>query len=228
MHWLPSRWRYSNVMSTIAVFIALGGASYAATQLPKNSVGTKQIKNGQVKHADIGKNAVTSTDVKNGSLLSADFKAGQLVAGAAGPQGLKGADGAQGPKGVAGSPGRSALTPLGADETVRGVVGLDAEAPAATGDYRATASYPIPLSAVPAAFIVGDTPGSEVCTGTLTDPTAPAGTLCIYPAQAFNPDLGTNHHAVFTTAGKYGFRVSWSVSGSGDTYFYGSYAVTGV
>jgi hypothetical protein len=35
---------YANVMATIAVFIALGGASYAATKLPKNSVGSKQIK----------------------------------------------------------------------------------------------------------------------------------------------------------------------------------------
>jgi hypothetical protein len=35
---------YANLMATLAVFIALGGASYAATQLPRNSVGTKQLK----------------------------------------------------------------------------------------------------------------------------------------------------------------------------------------
>jgi len=34
---------YANVMATVAVFLALGGAAYAATKLPKNSVGTKQI-----------------------------------------------------------------------------------------------------------------------------------------------------------------------------------------
>jgi hypothetical protein len=78
MRWLSSRLRYSNVMSTIAVFIALGGASYAATQLPKNSVGSKQIKNGQVKHADLGKNSVTSTNVKDGSLTGADISIGTL------------------------------------------------------------------------------------------------------------------------------------------------------
>jgi len=31
-------------MSTVAVFLALGGSAYAAVTLPSNSVGTKQIK----------------------------------------------------------------------------------------------------------------------------------------------------------------------------------------
>ena len=35
---------YANVMATVAVFIALGGTSYAVTQLPRNSVGSKQIR----------------------------------------------------------------------------------------------------------------------------------------------------------------------------------------
>ncbi len=40
---------YANVMSTIAVFLLLGGgAAFAASKLAKNSVGTKQIKNGSV------------------------------------------------------------------------------------------------------------------------------------------------------------------------------------
>jgi hypothetical protein len=45
---LRARLTYANVMATIAVFIALGGASYAALKLPKNSVGTKQLKKGAV------------------------------------------------------------------------------------------------------------------------------------------------------------------------------------
>ncbi len=49
---------YANVMATVAVFIALGGASYAAVKLPKNSVGSSQIK----------KNAVTGSRVRNSSL----------------------------------------------------------------------------------------------------------------------------------------------------------------
>src|SRR5262249_3509724 len=35
----------SNVVAYVALFIALGGTSYAAFKLPANSVGTRQIKN---------------------------------------------------------------------------------------------------------------------------------------------------------------------------------------
>ena len=50
------------VVACIALTIALGGTSYAASRLPANSVGTKQLK----------KNAVTSPKVKNNSLTGAD------------------------------------------------------------------------------------------------------------------------------------------------------------
>ena len=35
----------SNVVAYVALFVALGGTSYAALKLPANSVGTRQIKN---------------------------------------------------------------------------------------------------------------------------------------------------------------------------------------
>ena len=54
----------SLIISLLALFIATSGASYAALQLPKNSVGSKQLK----------KSAVTTKKVKNRSLLAKDFK----------------------------------------------------------------------------------------------------------------------------------------------------------
>jgi hypothetical protein len=39
---------YANVMSTLAVFIALGGVGYAATTLPSGSVATAQLRDGSV------------------------------------------------------------------------------------------------------------------------------------------------------------------------------------
>ena len=81
MKQIRRRLTYANVMSSIAVFLILGGATaLAATELANNSVGTKQLKN----------NAVTSAKVKNHSLLKADFKSGQLPAGPRGPQGPAG------------------------------------------------------------------------------------------------------------------------------------------
>lgn len=58
----------SLIVSIVALVVALGGASYAAIQIPKNSVGTKQIKN----------RAVNSNKVKDGSLLLKDFRNGQV------------------------------------------------------------------------------------------------------------------------------------------------------
>jgi hypothetical protein len=80
-------------VASTALVVALGGTSYAAVKLPKNSVGSKQIKS----------NAVTSPKVKNGSLLAADFAAGQLPAGAKGDQGERGAQGERGPRGDTGT-----------------------------------------------------------------------------------------------------------------------------
>jgi len=86
------------------VFIALGGTSFAAVTLSRNSVRSEHIKNGQVKRADLARNAVTSRKVRNGSLLSADFRAGQLPAGPQGPKGDTGPKGDPGQQGPAGTP----------------------------------------------------------------------------------------------------------------------------
>lgn len=93
MKWLLGR-RPSpaTVIAVIALVVALGGTSYAAVTLPKNSVGTAQLKN----------NAVNSLKVANGSLLKADFKSGQIPPGPAGPAGPAGAAGAAGAAGPAG------------------------------------------------------------------------------------------------------------------------------
>jgi hypothetical protein len=40
-------------MATIAVFLVLGGGAYAAFHLPKNSVRSRNIVNGQVRKADV-------------------------------------------------------------------------------------------------------------------------------------------------------------------------------
>jgi hypothetical protein len=65
------RLTYANVMSSIAVFLVLGGAAFAAAKLPKNSVGTKQLKHNAVTTAKLKKNAVTTAKIKNGAVNGA-------------------------------------------------------------------------------------------------------------------------------------------------------------
>src|SRR5262249_35037840 len=73
---------HATVVAYLALFVALGGGAYAAGQLDKNSVGSKQLK----------KNAVTSLKVKDGSLKPQDLANGALN-GTEGPQGPQGPPG---------------------------------------------------------------------------------------------------------------------------------------
>ncbi|HUC07344.1 MAG TPA: hypothetical protein VMR96_04575 [Solirubrobacterales bacterium] len=73
------RLSYSNVIATMALFIALGGVAVAAG-LPKNSVGPKQIKRGAVTAAKIRKQAVTAAKLAPQSVIN-----GKLAANSVGP-----------------------------------------------------------------------------------------------------------------------------------------------
>jgi hypothetical protein len=58
----------SLVVSFAALFVALGGVGYAATQLPANSVGTAQLQNGSVGNWKLKSNAVGARKIINGSV----------------------------------------------------------------------------------------------------------------------------------------------------------------
>jgi hypothetical protein len=76
---IRKRLTYANVMSSIAVFLLLGGgAAFAAGKLAKNSVGSKQIKKNAVTSAKIKKNAVTTAKIKNGAVSGAKINLGTL------------------------------------------------------------------------------------------------------------------------------------------------------
>lgn len=104
-------------MASGAMFVALGGTSYAATQL-----GTHEVKGRNIAPAAVGNsklasravtgnkikaNAITSTKVRDGSLLAKDFAAGQLPAGAVGPAGPQGSAGPRGATGRTGAAGKA-------------------------------------------------------------------------------------------------------------------------
>lgn len=94
---LRPRLTYANVISTLCLFLLLGGgAAFAATQLPKNSVGPKQIRKGAITPAKLAvatKQVIESTAGPRGPR------------GAAGPSGAKGDTGARGPAGPQGATG---------------------------------------------------------------------------------------------------------------------------
>jgi len=75
-----SRPSASLVVAVLALVVALGGVSYAAITLPKNSVGTPQLKKAAVTTKKIKRNAVTSAKVRADTLTGADIDESTLMA----------------------------------------------------------------------------------------------------------------------------------------------------
>ena len=67
------------VVSLIALFVALGGTSYAAIHLPKNSVGAKQLKNNAVVTKKIKNNAIRTNKIKDGAVTAAKINPAGLT-----------------------------------------------------------------------------------------------------------------------------------------------------
>lgn len=109
---MRQRLTYANVMSTIAVFLALGlGGAWAADKLKKNSVSSKQVKNESIVSKDLknGK-GVTGGDVSDGSLDSADLGAGSVGSEEIADGSVGAGDTSREPLHVLGSPGEPALS----------------------------------------------------------------------------------------------------------------------
>jgi hypothetical protein len=69
---------YSEVASTLALFIALGGTSYAVTSLPADSVGSAQLKSGSVTASKLHAHAVGAAAVAKNSLTGAQIDESSL------------------------------------------------------------------------------------------------------------------------------------------------------
>src|SRR4051794_8430382 len=240
-------------MSTIAVFIVLGGVGYAAIKLPAHSVGPKQLK----------KNAVSSSKVKDKSLTVSDFshKTRSKLTGARGPQGAQGLPGAPGTPGSTGSTGPTGPagatligSPVPPGKTIEGVWGGEYPAHMTASDFVLTTSFPapapVPITDATAqlstnSFVGGPSPAVAAaatdadedpeCSGTLAAPSAPAGKLCLYvrDARLSNVKDGTLHvqgpasdDDPGAAARKLGFEVSFTSAATATVRVEGVWAYT--
>ena len=155
-----------NAIALVALFIALGGTTFAAaTTLAPNSVGTTQLKNGAVTKKKISKKTIVA------------------LKGNRGPRGLAGAKGAQGPKGDTG-PAGPLLQTLPSGKTLAGAFGGASTVPMGVFESaQASFSYPVPLATNPTVnrIQVGGGPTAN-CPGSLLNPKAAPGNLCLYLA----------------------------------------------
>jgi hypothetical protein len=187
---------YANVVATLALFIALGGLSYAAiTSLPKNIVRSKHIKNRQVKKPDIGRNAVNSQKVDDETLLADDFAPGQLRPGPPGPRGLRG---------------------------LRGPAGTPAPTPASSGNDTTSVGNEVPLLTVgPIAYTLNCVDqGAGSIQAEVRATTSEAGAM-VAGAAGHTPLTGTPTVIAFefgTTAEARSFRFSAVAPTSGHVH----------
>src|SRR5262245_24434502 len=196
--WLGSKLTYANGMATIAVFVALGGGAYAASQIgpndiKRNAVRSKHIENGQVRSADIGNGQVRGADVDESTLQ------GLIRSGATIPSGV----------------------------TVRGNF---AAHEGGTGSHviDEAINFPIPAPQALTPTTVNFAPGSNVgtdddqdCTGSLDNPTAPPGKVCLYEGGGANASTAQGYIGAGINA-RLGFLII--VNGSGEVILTGSWA----
>jgi hypothetical protein len=207
-----------NTIALLALFLALGGTTYAASSalIARNSVASPQVVNGSLQTKDLSKKARTA------------LKGNRGLRGLTGAQGAKGATGAQGVQGVPGPV--TGVLPAG--QTLRGNYMLSQTNATATNFHNAV-SFGLRLSAAPTVHYInnGTAPPAE-CPGTVADPQAAPGHLCIYETQATNvgagrgacnPEVGG---CPANSASREGFAVYGPVTGAGAVYMFGSWAVT--
>ncbi len=84
---------FANAVSLLALFIALGGTSYAVIKLPASSVGNRELK----------RDAVTGSKIRDGSVAARDLAKDAVARGPRGPEGPSGPAGTSGAGG--GAPG---------------------------------------------------------------------------------------------------------------------------
>ena len=219
------------LISIIALVAATAGTSYAALELPKDSVGAREVR----------KNAIRSAELKNGSVALKDLSArarAQLGAGAAGqagdrgPQGTPGAQGERGPQGERGAPGDPASMPtsLPSGRTLQGVYANQLVADEAGVPVRAPVTFQLPVTTSPTVTVMasGAAP-SAACPGTVGEPAAAPGNLCIYERSRSN--AGSAPQAFAPSEGEvgtdpYGFMVRTTSAAAGQVYISGTWAVT--
>jgi hypothetical protein len=237
MHLTPS-----TVIATLALVFAMSGGAYAASKYLITS--TKQISP-KVLKALKGKAGANGAQGPAGAagagIAGAQGAQGaqgpqgpagagtQGPAGPAGPTGAKGTNGATGPTGPAGPLGPT--LPKGVTEKGAWVNLFVAKA---ESEFAITAiSFTIPLSAAPTRHYVtgaevnGGTAPAE-CPGSLEEPQATSGNLCVYGGTEAN----TSRPAVSapnatSAAGKVGATVLTISTAAGTSDAEGTWAVTG-
>ncbi len=213
-----------NLIAWLALFVALGGTSLAASHYVINS--TRQI-NPKVLRKLEGRTSGAGSAGPTGPAGSQGPKGAE---GAKGAQGARGSEGPEGLEGLEGPEGRSALSSLPSGQTESGDFGIRITPNAnASGQIDDSVTFPIPLATrIPSTNFAVTTTGTPVthCPG---PGHAERGYLCIYSAQAVGVTgpavLDMEEAAPQAGSGRFGFDMAFTVTAA-NAYDIGTYTVT--
>ena len=229
----PRRPSPALVISIIALVVAMGGTGYAAFKLPRNSVGTRQLK----------KNAVVGSKVKNHSLTGSDLKLGSLgtVANARHSSSADSAISAISATTAANATNAESLGGMAAAQYIRfgqtlpsgvsesGDFGIRTANTGTSGFLDTAVTFPVPLATrIPTSkIVITDGSGTTHCSG---PGHAERGFLCIYQINTSGvtgpPEIqGFENNSPQDESGNFGFDAEWGVN-AGGAFSIGTYTVT--
>jgi hypothetical protein len=212
-----------NLVAWLALFVALGGTSLAASRYVINSTG-------QINPKVLRKLEGRASGARTGPTGPAGSQGPRGAEGAKGAQGARGTEGAEGLEGLEGPEGRSALSSLPSGQTESGDFGIRITPNVNTsGQIDDSVTFPIPLAArIPSTNFAVTTTGAPVahCPG---PGHAERGYLCIYSAQAAGVTgpavLDMEEAAPQAGSGRFGFDMAFTVTAA-NAYDIGTYTVT--
>jgi hypothetical protein len=201
-----------NTIALLALFVALGGTSFAAATLLNGS---------QIKPHTIAKNRLTNKAIKQ-------------LKGNRGPQGPPGAQGAQGAQGIQGIQGPAGPFPNGnlpGGNTLRGnwMALCDTNEPTCWTDIAFGYQMASPLVAH---YIPAGAAASAACPGSADNPLAAAGHLCVYESIEGNTDHTDPNDYIYdqdfngNQSGRWGAEIRILRAAAGYYYALGTWAAT--
>jgi hypothetical protein len=220
---LRSHLKPGTALALVALFLALGGSSYAALTITGRSVRDASLTGRDVKNGSL-----TSRDVKDRGLLAKDFKRGQLPAG---PTGASGPQGPAGPPGPQGDPGPAGPFPdtLPSGKTIRGGYVVSGYGTASNFGAYDGDSFGFTLSSKPSVEVVPvGGPPSANCPGSVSNPQAQPGRLRLYEGTRQNVAslLVLDPETSGTGSSEEGFGIELRSSAAGVFTAIGTWAVT--
>jgi hypothetical protein len=207
---IRKRMTYANVAVTLALVFAMSGGAYAAGRYVITS--TKQISPKVLKSLQ-GKAGASGANGASGATGPAGPAGPTGSTGPAGPTGAQGPQGVKGEMGPAGPAGQTGFTEtLPSEKSEGGVWSANHTATAAGQIAFASISFNIPLAQAPEAAKTTNFIGLEEgegeakentaaipshCKGTVADPVAMPGNLCVFAHFLVNSSVGAISSGLF-------------------------------